>query len=168
MFGWFNTLASLMGKEDFMVGVVAAITDNANDAKTWGPKLEKRLREEGYTKEQCDGILQFFCVMHKLGIFSRHIADALLATTIGKPIAEIRKNKGRFNEYKDRVYTFINHIYLALKPDVEKLHFKTLVGHSLKLKKCTAIRFVTFDYNASMIYPEKENILSFLEARHEA
>lgn len=49
-----------------MAGVVAALSDNANDAKTYGPKLEARLKEH-YNNQEVQKIQQFYCAMHKLG-----------------------------------------------------------------------------------------------------
>lgn len=101
-----------------------------------------------------------------LGIFSRHVGDAIHAASRQIPVHAIRKNKSRFSEYNDSVYNFIKHFYQFLKSDVQKEHFKRIVKVDLGIKKCSAVRFITFDTNALKMYPFFDEIVAFIKERN--
>lgn len=124
-------------------------------------------------------ISQFYCAMHKLGrsikidlsevirlgIFSRHVGDALHSASTGVSVQSIRKGKSRFSEYQDEVYPWIKHVYELFKSDTEKRYYFERFQCSLGLKKCSAIRFITFDTNAAKIYPNLRLLNEYLEER---
>jgi hypothetical protein len=151
----------LTQEEADVLGNIQAISDHAPDQKKWNQILLDAIDQLPCNKERKRVLQQFFCAMHKLQIASRDVATAFSAHTQGVSFEAQKKSQDRFDDFQDRVYKAIRKTYILFKNESIRSSFAKKYL-PFKLKKVTAIRFLTFDENAFHIHIHLSDILAFL------
>lgn len=134
-----SKVLNLPGCEQSMLELISAtLTDHANDQKKFNNLLDSL--KQSVSKDS-GKIYQFFCNIHRLQIGSRDVATAILAFRSQISFEAQKSQQQQFDDFKADVYVFLKNTFFVCRDE----------GWSWGLKKCTAIRFFTFDRNAALV-----------------